>query len=844
MTNLLTTTDKQDEVIEFVMDGQKVPFRELTEGSPKKKAKKTIASLHQAQHTERSLALIPICGVSGIQQQAVQRLLIAAKSGSTVEWVDLRVAGAGSAQTIRRFSDAVGAPLLRESFSADFKNWIKLPALKDTPWGTDRKCVPKPPPETWVEKQRNYDPQESQEFEREMQTRPEVWKPRMTTCGMVEVRVCPEAAAHRAAAAISHGNKEDMTCSWRLMEPSTALESTPGAFKVPTSDKYPEAPTPKLFKDEYKLYERQARALSRMQSLEAGEVNFCQQERSEHELPGVGWIFEAKAEVGCKIPGGVLADEMGAGKTVTTIALVAADKELRKIKSHAKTSTSNATLIMAPPTLILQWDEERKKFTGDNLKTILLPDASALKAVTAQELLDADMVIASFELLAESAYMKNLRAKAGYDGLPESIPSGSGQKEPDRLTGIWIPGHPANVYGSSKGKQVQREEMAYFASEYAKTIEELRKKKLSPDLTNPPLEYFQWHRIVVDEVHQALTVEAREKPEQRAAREMLGVSQSNSHLRPLRAIRGIWGLTGTPMLSNEARVTEMASLMGGVYIMGAQQHWRGMERASLRDQFLKAQEPEPSTHYRAQSRAHAQSYVSASFQRNRVEQKNLPNCVVITENAQLKPKAADAYRKCLAEAEIDTNNFSPDLDAIPEVIRQKLLDHVAATEERGQALQQIIKKIHKAKGVHVKVTVFAADGCAASAAREAMNDAGLKFTAFKDKDFRAFAHADLTDADRALPRIALLTFDQAAGLNLQHSCSHVVLFAPLYTGTDPVPSCAKEQQAIGRVLRDGQKQEVFVYRIILKGPRGQNTVDTQVLIRNTKESTIQAVTCD
>jgi site-specific DNA-cytosine methylase len=819
--------------------------KQLVAEPPLKKAKKTVFSLDAdvlglSQHMD-SPALVPICSVSGLSQHAQQRL-----TQNTVfqddDWAELRVKGPGTAQTMRRFSDAVGPALLREGFSQDLTAWINLPT-QGAPWGADPNYVPTPPREIWHERQRTYDPQESQEFERLIQTRPEVWKPRISTQGSVEVQVCPEAAAHRAAVSITRGNQQEATCSWRLSEPSMALESTPGAFHVPTSDDYKEAPTPMLFETGQKLYPRQARALARMQSVEAGEVEFFQEERSEHALPGVGWIFEAKAEVKCRIPGGVLADEMGAGKTVTTIALIAAGREHATKHMQREKHTTRATLIMAPPNLIDQWDDERKKFTGDNLKTVLLHDAAALEATSVQELMDADMVIASFELLSESKYMKNLQEKAGYDGLPE-LPSGSGHKEPERMRGIWIPGHPACVYGTAKGKQQQREEMAYFSAEYGKTIESLRKKELSPESTNAPLEWFQWNRIVVDEVHYAFCVDERESKGQRAAREMLGVSQPQHDMRPLRASSGIWGLTGTPMLSNEARVTEMAALMGGIYIMGAQQHWRGMERASLRDQFLLAQEPLPSTHYRAQSRAHAQQYVTKSCQRNRIEKDKLPPCKTILQDARFKSDEATAYKNCLVGLDIGTEDWNPEWETLSDVVRQKLLGQLATASDRGHALQQIIKQIHSNKGDHVKVAVFAADGLPVEAARKALDDASIRFTEFGDKDFRAFAQADLTDVDKAKPRVTLLTFEQAAGLNLQHGCSHIVLFAPLYTGNDPMSSCAKEQQAIGRVYRSGQKQDVFVHRIILKGPKGQATLDKMVLDRNTQEETIKAVTSD
>merc|ERR1719215_1987320 len=104
------------------------------------------------------------------------------------------------------------------------------------------------------------------------------------------------------------------------------------------------------------------------------------------------------------------------------------------------------------------------------------------------------------------------------------------------------------------------------------------------------------------------------------------------------------------MLNDEQRVTEMASLCGGVYVMAARTHWRTLERASLRDQFLLAQEPLPSTQYRQESRRHAQSYVYAAFQRNRVDKFSLTKLTYHTASARLCNAEAKQYMKILSES--------------------------------------------------------------------------------------------------------------------------------------------------------------------------------------------------
>ena len=68
------------------------------------------------------------------------------------------------------------------------------------------------------------------------------------------------------------------------------------------------------------------------------------------------------------------------------------------------------------------------------------------------------------------------------------------------------------------------------------------------------------------------------------------------------------------------------------------------------------------------------------------------------------------------------------------------------------------------------------------------------------------------------------------------------LFAPLFEGDDAVSATAKQQQAIGRVFRPGQRGEVQVYRILLRGLNGEATLDREMIARNRDEKTIQAAT--
>ena len=107
-----------------------------------------------------------------------------------------------------------------------------------------------------------------------------------------------------------------------------------------------------------------------------------------------------------------------------------------------------------------------------------------------------------------------------------------------------------------------------------------------------------------------------------------------------------------------------------------------------------------------------------------------------------------------------------------------------------------------------------------------------------------FARPDIRDPSR--PIVLLLSFEYSSALNLQHVSHDIVFYAPLW-GEDPsgVHAAANEQQAIGRVVRIGQAQDVMVHRLLATGPNGQDTIDKRVIGRNTSENvTRQAVnTC-
>mmetsp|Transcript_8714 Transcript_8714/g.38802 ORF Transcript_8714/g.38802 Transcript_8714/m.38802 type:complete len:888 (-) Transcript_8714:2404-5067(-) len=101
--------------------------------------------------------------------------------------------------------------------------------------------------------------------------------------------------------------------------------------------------------------------------------------------------------------GGILADEMGMGKTLQTIALILARRKRDKDPSLSKT-----TLVVCPLVALSQWQSEIKKFTEKGALSVLLyhgPKRPADPAVLAEY----DVVLTTYSIV-ESEY----RAKMGY----------------------------------------------------------------------------------------------------------------------------------------------------------------------------------------------------------------------------------------------------------------------------------------------------------------------------------------------------------------------------------------------------------------------------------------------
>jgi hypothetical protein len=117
--------------------------------------------------------------------------------------------------------------------------------------------------------------------------------------------------------------------------------------------------------------------------------------------------------------------------------------------------------------------------------------------------------------------------------------------------------------------QKRRNESARYTFVYLNAIKSLRSLTFDEGSKSIPLEYFEWERVIVDEIHECLCTSkddiklAKEatneedrgffqEKNRRAGRELLGVMTKDTKMRPLVFRRAIFGLTGTPLLDRYA----------------------------------------------------------------------------------------------------------------------------------------------------------------------------------------------------------------------------------------------------------------------------------------------------
>ena len=216
------------------------------------------------------------------------------------------------------------------------------------------------------------------------------------------------------------------TLSWRLnTEFSPAAQIHLPKFTLLSNKNDKQHAQPPHFK--LPLRVEQLRSLEWMIKQESSEVEpFTEEEISEAVISSLSWRAEGCVQRKVFVRGGVLADQVGYGKTAITLALIDCTqkmigKEAAKRDEIFGKVITKATLIIVPPHLTRQWGSEVKKFTGSSaFKTIVVSTMSDWNKQTIETITEADVVIIASNLLKSEAYMDSLSTLSTGGDLPKT----------------------------------------------------------------------------------------------------------------------------------------------------------------------------------------------------------------------------------------------------------------------------------------------------------------------------------------------------------------------------------------------------------------------------------------
>ncbi|CAO1941893.1 unnamed protein product [Urochloa humidicola] len=267
------------------------------------------------------------------------------------------------------------------------------------------------------------------------------------------------------------------------------------------------------------------------------------------------WLAWALAQEASVSRGGILADEMGMGKTIQAISLVITARRLRPPgHCHSAASSSSAarpmrrvgcTLVVCPVVAVIQWAEEIERHTTSGSVRVLVYHG-AKRGTQKLDFNKYDFVITTYSTI-EADYRKHImppKIRCQYCGKlfypnkmnvhlkyfcgPDAVRT---EKQAKQQSKKW---------GSSKGRGKGRGHKKNDDEEN-EDIDELADEPDSKSRGQSPLHSVHWERIILDEAH---FIKDRRCNTARAIFELVSEYK--------------WALSGTPL---QNRVGELYSLI-------------------------------------------------------------------------------------------------------------------------------------------------------------------------------------------------------------------------------------------------------------------------------------------
>lgn len=260
---------------------------------------------------------------------------------------------------------------------------------------------------------------ETSEYELRVKNRPTglVAKMQVQRDGKVNIKIEANAAAlmHQAKSSLAmFGGSETIKTSWRLISndvqrrapklgPLNIKDVTDdcGVFELPQHAK-------NYLKDTLILHKCQLQALRWMVERENTLQVFVEEDIVEERVVQLNHAAWGKAERRVSRPGSLAAFNVGFGKTILTIALMATQRPKDEQWANQPWNDAipiKATMVFVPTQLTLQWKEEIEAHSNFLKESILcITSIAQLRKMKIQQFLDADVIIISDRIYGWKPY--------------------------------------------------------------------------------------------------------------------------------------------------------------------------------------------------------------------------------------------------------------------------------------------------------------------------------------------------------------------------------------------------------------------------------------------------------
>ncbi|EXJ72847.1 uncharacterized protein A1O5_03995 [Cladophialophora psammophila CBS 110553] len=313
-------------------------------------------------------------------------------------------------------------------------------------------CCPRAPPLRWILKSTKAkemvsameSPVEAANYEHLLKSRPKPAIALLQTLDdkiMLNIVVNIKTLAHRAVTQLFHHHQPDSASNsleWRI-ELYDRFAPPQEFVTLELSSNAGDLVDPQINDDLHlkrQLWDSQTRALAWMYSQENQPPQWNETSLVESCLPALGWRLETRALLPkFQVRGGIIADEVGAGKTTTSLALVELDyaRSATAFKTNSQSAKfhSDATLILAPKNIVKQWASElADTLNWERLDSSSSPPANSpyyiIVETTAQlqwysheQVRSARLILASWDMFHEVAYWTFLRKIACSPCIPD-----------------------------------------------------------------------------------------------------------------------------------------------------------------------------------------------------------------------------------------------------------------------------------------------------------------------------------------------------------------------------------------------------------------------------------------